>query len=337
MSDVSGIWFDLQQHMAMQEAAAAAGVPAFRPSAVTADGNQMGKDAFLRLLIAQLQFQDPLNPMDDRDFIAQLAQFSALEEMQNMTSMLSQSKAFSMVGQIVHARHFNETANRFDDVFGVVTSVIMRNGVPQLEIDGERTVPLNSIQEVAGNQNEFLLRMLNNNMVNMQNLTLIGRYVQAIIPPMDGRAAEFVEGRVSHVKFDSNGAAILVVGNREVLATEVISVASQRLLLGKTVSFVQNNGDSGTGVIDNVVIGNDRAYLVINNAYGTHRVWVDRINHVTDSIRLIGQTITHGNRTIQVARVEIRGGNPYLVNADGTDRISFREYRGIRDDADDDN
>ena len=335
MSDISGMWFDFQQHLAQQEAAGAAGVSTHRPAAAAPDGNQLGKDAFLRLLITQLQYQDPLNPMDDRDFIAQLAQFSALEEMQNMTSMLSQSKAFSMVGQIVHARHFNETANRFDDVFGVVTSVIMRNGTPHLEIDGERTVPLSSIQEVAGNQNELLLRMLNNNMVNMQNLALVGRHIQAIIPPMNGRPAEFIEGMVDHIKFDSSGAALLVVGNREVLATEVISVASERLLLGRTASFVQNNGDSGVGVIQSVSLGDERAYLVIRDGNGDdHRVWVSAIDHVTDSIRLIGQTITHGNRTIQVAGVQIRGGNPYLINADGTERISFRDYRGIRSDDD---
>lgn len=44
----------------------------------------LDKDAFLRLLITQLQNQDPLNPMEDREFIAQMAQFSSLEQMQNL-------------------------------------------------------------------------------------------------------------------------------------------------------------------------------------------------------------------------------------------------------------
>ena len=48
----------------------------------------LGKDAFLQLLITQLQNQDPTNPMDDRDFIAQMAQFSSLEQMQNMTKTM---------------------------------------------------------------------------------------------------------------------------------------------------------------------------------------------------------------------------------------------------------
>ena len=50
--------------------------------------NMLGKDAFLRLLTTQLRYQDPMNPVDDQDFIAQMAQFSALEQMQNLTTTM---------------------------------------------------------------------------------------------------------------------------------------------------------------------------------------------------------------------------------------------------------
>lgn len=48
----------------------------------------LGKDDFLKILITQLQNQDPTNPMDDREFIAQMAQFSTLEQMTNMNTAI---------------------------------------------------------------------------------------------------------------------------------------------------------------------------------------------------------------------------------------------------------
>lgn len=50
-----------------------------------AKNGALGKDAFLKLLVTQLQHQDPLNPLDDKEFIAQLAQFSSLEQMNNIS------------------------------------------------------------------------------------------------------------------------------------------------------------------------------------------------------------------------------------------------------------
>lgn len=55
-------------------------------TAASTGSSQLGKQDFLNLLVKQLQYQDPLNPMDDKDFVAQLAQFSSLEQLTNIST-----------------------------------------------------------------------------------------------------------------------------------------------------------------------------------------------------------------------------------------------------------
>jgi flagellar basal-body rod modification protein FlgD len=60
-------------------------------STTTASTGELGKDDFLQLMVTKLQYQDPLNPMQDEDFIAQLAQFSSLEQMTNIADGIDTS------------------------------------------------------------------------------------------------------------------------------------------------------------------------------------------------------------------------------------------------------
>ncbi|MBQ7155558.1 MAG: flagellar hook assembly protein FlgD [Synergistaceae bacterium] len=81
-------------------------------SAVTnATNDTLGKDAFLKLLIAELSNQDPLNPMEDREFVSQMATFSSLEQMQNMNKTLesmAEANKFSAVQYIGKAIAFTK-------------------------------------------------------------------------------------------------------------------------------------------------------------------------------------------------------------------------------------
>lgn len=97
--------------------------------------SELGKDEFLKLLVCQLQNQDPLNPQDDTDFIAQLAQFSALEQMQNMNSTMTNTSAYTLVGKEVIVQT-TDASGATKEVRGTVDSVKVQNGNAQLSIDG---------------------------------------------------------------------------------------------------------------------------------------------------------------------------------------------------------
>lgn len=87
----------------------AAKYAADKAAASTAANSSLNKDAFLQLLVTQMQYQDPLDPQDNSEYVAQLAQFSALEQMTNVSEGLEDvSKLVSnidtsvLVGQLSH-------------------------------------------------------------------------------------------------------------------------------------------------------------------------------------------------------------------------------------------
>ncbi len=62
-------------------------------------GDGLGEDAFLKLLVTQLQHQDPMQPQDDSQFLAQLAQFSSLEQLTTISSSIQQLVTLVQQGQ----------------------------------------------------------------------------------------------------------------------------------------------------------------------------------------------------------------------------------------------
>jgi flagellar basal-body rod modification protein FlgD len=97
----------------------------------------LGRDDFLRLLLTQLANQDPTAPMQDKEFIAQMAQFSSLEQMTNMASdfakmaqMVKNSEATSALGKAVELDTGDEAV-----VHGVIQAVT-RDAMPQVLVNG---------------------------------------------------------------------------------------------------------------------------------------------------------------------------------------------------------
>jgi flagellar basal-body rod modification protein FlgD len=119
-------------------------------SATDANKNQLGKDAFLKLLTTQLQHQDPLNPMEDSEFMGQMAQFSTLEQITNMatanTAMadnLTFSKSVSLIGRTVTYTDAEEQTHT-----GKVDRVTTTDGKPALTVGGIDGVDPSSVTEV---------------------------------------------------------------------------------------------------------------------------------------------------------------------------------------------
>ncbi|MEN9361143.1 MAG: hypothetical protein RL095_2678 [Verrucomicrobiota bacterium] len=119
--------------------------------APTPGGNaELGKNSFLKLLVAQMQNQDPLNPQSNAEFVAQLAQFSSLEQMQdvnkNLGSMLTGSQLGGAGNLIGKQASWNDAQGLRQS--GLVEKVTIRDGALQAVINGIE-VPADKITEIA--------------------------------------------------------------------------------------------------------------------------------------------------------------------------------------------
>ena len=121
----------------------------FTPGGTGAAG-QGDKEMFLQLLVAQMRYQDPLNPTDSGQFLAQSAQFTALEKMQEVADqtaqLLSAQVAFGASGLV--GREITYTATDGSTVSGSVSGVTFGADGPVLDVGGTQ-VPLAHVQSVT--------------------------------------------------------------------------------------------------------------------------------------------------------------------------------------------
>ncbi len=99
-------------------------------------GSTVDKEAFLQLLVAQMKYQDPLEPTSNTEYISQYATFSELEQMQNMSATLELSRASTLVGQTVLMKVTDSSGNT-TTVQGNVDYVVYENNKAFLSINGE--------------------------------------------------------------------------------------------------------------------------------------------------------------------------------------------------------
>lgn len=118
-------------------------------------GNDMGKDEFMKLLIAQLKNQDPLSPMDDKEFISQQAQFSSLEQMTNMNKnfesfikTMQSDRTTLAVSYLGTQVTLSAPETEAGVVSGQVKEIRYKEGVPMLVVN-DAEWPLTSLTSVA--------------------------------------------------------------------------------------------------------------------------------------------------------------------------------------------
>lgn len=98
--------------------------------------SELGKDDFLKLLITQLSNQDPTNPMEDTEFISQMAQFSSLEQMTNMSTSFSKMAAFINSSEAASTLGKTVELNVGDTVTTGIVEGATRGENPQILVNG---------------------------------------------------------------------------------------------------------------------------------------------------------------------------------------------------------
>jgi flagellar basal-body rod modification protein FlgD len=120
------------------------------PKAAGAKGGiGLDKDAFMKLLVAQLRYQDPMNPADGQEYMAQAAQFAAVERLEEISQAQSETVAYQQIllSSSLVGRHVKATDGD-GPVEGLVSGVKFDQGHPVLVV-GDKEIPVGTVEEVT--------------------------------------------------------------------------------------------------------------------------------------------------------------------------------------------
>lgn len=177
---------------------------------------ELGKEAFLQLLVAQMKYQDPLNPTSDTEYISQLATFSSLEEMQNinenltsglesLNTTMNDSHAQSLVGKYVMLTVTDEKGT-VSATGGQVDYVYTEEGTTYLSVNGN-DYPMSCLDSVVSE--EYVKSLSGKGQSTTNDLATASQLVGKNVTVRDDRKEEFT-GEVTNVYMD-NGYVYLTV------------------------------------------------------------------------------------------------------------------------------
>ena len=210
------------------------GLEAKAPITQLAGEERLGKEDFLNLLVTQLKYQDPLAPMKNNEFIAQTAQFSALEQMQELNKSLeSQMSLQRNMSDMMKTQYIGKTVQ----VPG--SKVQLADGKP-VEIGASLSAPAGVRFEMYSESGE----MVSSTNLGMQNAKTVsvfwdGRDQEGVLQP-DGaytfrvkginqtgesvQVEPLMSGQVSKISYEDNETRLYVNGE-SILASEIVSAS----------------------------------------------------------------------------------------------------------------
>ena len=210
------------------------GLSSKAPNTQLADEERLGKEDFLNLLVTQLRYQDPLEPMKNSEFIAQTAQFSALEQMQELNkSMESQMSLQRTMSDMMKTQYLGKTVQ----VPG--SKVQLTDGKP-VEIGASLSAPA-YVQFEMYNEGGEMVSSTNLGMQNAKTVSVFwdGRDQEGTLQPdgdytfrvigtnqADGsvQVKPLMSGQVSKVSYEDNETRLFVNGE-SILASEIVSAS----------------------------------------------------------------------------------------------------------------
>lgn len=209
-------------------------------SALTTGTTDLGKDAFLKLLVTQMKYQDPLNPNTDTQFVAQLATFSQLEQMQNLSQTTTNSQAFGLVGKDVIVKSL-DTSGATTYNSGTVDFVTVSNGKVQLSIQG--------------------------NLYTMDQLDQVidSTYIiEQGLPSIDKEINEsYDKSNPADITFEVN------LGKDKTVATDVAVIIDDKVIDAAKVTVTGNNVTISKDALSGLDVGSHNATVVFNDALYT--------------------------------------------------------------------
>lgn len=238
-------------------------------SATAATGSSdLGKDAFLQLLVTQMKYQDPLDPVDNSEMLAQLAQFSALEQMNNVAKASQNQLANSMLGKYVMYTYTSSSTGETFSLIGKVDYVKVNGNEPTLGI-GEHTVALDDVVQVVDESNIETTTTA----FQLLGKTVLGKFKRTNTTTGEEETVT-VEGEVLGITM-KDGKPYMIIGTGsgavEVDFDNISNVVEETSITGRQVTgtYIDANGDKQTveGTAEYILIDSTGTYVYIDGHF----------------------------------------------------------------------